>query len=74
MSQLDAGNTPSLGDKMNNAGKRLDLIIVPEPQVMRADAPLRRHGNGFGQHQSRPAGRPAAEMDQVPVIGSTVNA
>ena len=38
------------------------------------DAALGRDGGGFGHDQRRPAHGPAAEVDQVPVVGEAVGA
>jgi hypothetical protein len=38
-------------NKADNAGKRLDMFILPNPQVVGADARLRSDCSGLGHHQ-----------------------
>ncbi len=70
--QLDGGDGALRRDKVGDAPQRGHLRVVPQPQVVRRDAPLGGDGRGLGHHQPRPAGGEAAQVHQVPVGGEPV--
>ena len=72
--QLHAGHGPVLRHEAEHAGQHLDVIVLPDAEVIRADAPFRQHRRRLGQDRRRPANRPAAQVDEVPVGGIPVDA
>jgi hypothetical protein len=40
MRQLDAGNDPLFVNEPDNSAQRFDMIVFPNPQILRADASL----------------------------------
>ena len=51
-----------------------DVLVLPDPQVVRRNPPLGQHRCRLGHHQPCAAHRPAAQVHQVPVIGKPVHA
>jgi hypothetical protein len=70
--QLDAGHRALRGDKARDPRQRLDLRVVPQPGVPRADPAIGRHGRRLANDQRRAAGRAAAQMNEMPIIGHAV--
>ena len=54
--------------------ERLDVVVAPDPEILRADAPLGGDGRRFGEHERRAADGAAAQVDQMPVVGEAVGA
>jgi hypothetical protein len=72
--KLNAGVNALFMDEPRNARQKLDVVVFPDSQVLRANPPFRRYRCSFGKNQARATHSPAAEMDQVPVIGKAVGA
>ena len=72
--QLDAGDAAVFVEKPHNSRQRLDVVVGPDPEVLRADAPLGCHGRGLRHHQAGATDRAAPEMHEMPIIGQSVNA
>src|SRR5574338_272567 len=76
-----SGRPPSQGtpvlalrvDEIGDARPRRLLRSVPDARVGGRDAPLRRHGRGFGEYQSGTPDRPAAEVHEVPIVWHAVH-
>ena len=51
-----------------------DVIVFPDAEIVRADAPFGRYRGRFGENERSAAHRAAAEMNEVPVVGEAVNA
>src|SRR5438034_3225068 len=71
--QLHAGDTALRMNEPDDSGQRLYVIVTPDAKILRADAALGKNRRGLGKHQSRPAHRAAAQMDEMPVVGVAVN-
>ena len=67
MGELNPGRRPLPLDEANDPPQALDMPIVVDPEILRADPPLGRHRRGLGEHQSRPADGTAPQMHEVPV-------
>ena len=50
----------------------VDVLGLVHPRAARADPPLAAHVGHLGDDEGRPAGGPAAEMDEVPVVRRAV--
>jgi len=50
------------------------VIVLPDTEILRADAAFRGHGAGFGKDQGGAAYGAAAEMDEVPIAGEAIGA
>jgi hypothetical protein len=48
------------------------VLITPDAEVAVGDPPVCGDGRGLADHQRHPASRPAAQVDQVPVVGEPV--
>ena len=72
VAQLDAGDRPLSVDEPRDTGQGLDVLVAPDSQVSRGDPAVAGDGRGLGHDQRRPAHRPAAEMDQVPVVAQAL--
>src|SRR2546423_8282330 len=67
MGQLHSGDAPLLMNETDNSIQHLDVPIVPNPEVLRTDPPLRQNGRCLSQDQPGATHRPAAEMNEMPV-------
>ena len=56
-------------DEAGDPGQRLHVPVVPDAQVGGGAAAVARHGGRLHDHQGHAADRPAAEVDEVPVVG-----
>ena len=72
MGELDAGHRPLGVDEPGDPGQRRDVFVVPDAEVAVSDPPVCGDGRGLDDHQRHPAGRPAAQVDQVPVVREPV--
>ena len=61
-------------DEADDAREHLDVLVLPDAEILRTDAAFRRDRGRFGEHQAGAADRAAAEMDEVPVVGEAVRA
>jgi hypothetical protein len=61
-------------DEADDARQRFDVRIAPDAGVLRADAPLRKHRRRLDEDDAGAADRPAAEVDEVPVVQQAVPA
>ncbi len=71
--QLEARHAALRGDERADAAQGLDLGIVPQAEVGRADAALRHHRGRLDQQSAQPARGAAAQVRQVPVGGAAVD-
>ena len=72
MGQLNTRYCSLLVDKAGNALEKRNMLILPEAQVKRGNAALRRYSRGFGNNQAGSAHCPAAQVHQVPVVGKAI--
>ena len=68
MSQLDSGDGTLFTNERRNPLERLNLRIVPQSEVVRRNAAVRRHGRRLCDYRTRAADRATAEMDEMPVV------
>ena len=66
MSQLNADGATIGMDEINHLLQRLDLAVLPEAQICRADAASRIDGRAFGQDQTSAAEGELPKVDHVP--------
>ena len=52
--------------------QRLDVVVFPNSKVARSNAPVRGNRRRLDHYEGDPAGSPAAEMNQMPVIGKSI--
>ena len=67
MSQLDGGHATLLLREARDARQRLDLPVIPDAEIARADPSLRRHRRCLDDHQRSAADSAAAVMHEMPV-------
>src|SRR5262249_14453497 len=60
---------PLAGDEASDPRQRLDVRVVPDPQIARADPAVARHRRRLDHDQRTPADGATAEVDQVPIVG-----
>jgi hypothetical protein len=63
MRQLHACDAALLVNEAHDPGQWLDVIVTPDPKVLRADAAFRENGRRLGKHQPsavQPRGCPGA--------------
>jgi hypothetical protein len=70
--QLDPGLAALRVDEADDPRQHRDVLVLPDAEVLRADAPFGRDGRGLGKDQRRAADGAAAEVDQVPVVREPV--
>ncbi|RME09434.1 MAG: hypothetical protein D6802_12030 [Ardenticatenia bacterium] len=72
MGELNAHRRTVGVAKVHNARQRRNLGVVPQAQIVFADAPARLNRCGFGDDQPTAANRPRAQVHQVPLGGAPV--
>ena len=70
--QLDARDSTLGVDKPGDAGQRLDVVVFPNSKVARSNAPVCGNRSRLDHYEGDPADSPAAEVDQMPVIGKSI--
>src|SRR5262249_15705005 len=72
--QLHSGDAALLMNEMNDALERLDVIVTPDAEVLRANAGLRQDRCRFCHYKSCAANSPTTEMYEVPVVRQPISA
>jgi len=72
MRQLDACHGALLPDESRDARQHLDVLVPPDSQIRRRNAPKGFDGSGLGKHQPGAANRSATQVYQMPVVGKTI--
>ncbi len=72
MRKLNAGVRALRMKKRCYAGQRRNVLVLPEAQILRADAAFRCNSSRFGENQAGSADSAAAQVNQVPVVGEAV--
>src|SRR6267143_1862158 len=72
--QLHAGDTALLMNEADDPSQRFNVSVTPDTKVLRTDAALGKNGGCLSKHQSGAAHCPAAQMDEMPVIGVPIAA
>jgi hypothetical protein len=70
--QLDADGGSFGVNQAHDTGQWLDQAILPQAQVIGADAAPRLDGGGFGDQQAHPAYSPSPVVGQVPIGGQAI--
>ncbi len=70
--QLNAGHRSLRFDEAGDPRQRLDMLVAPDAQITGRDPAVGRDSRGFDDDQRHAAGGPAAQMDQVPVVGQSI--
>src|SRR5260370_42311735 len=68
MGQLHSGDASLFVNETNYSTQHLDVLVGPDPEILRTDASLGENGRCLGQDQSGTTYRTAAEMNEVPVV------
>src|SRR2546426_1801472 len=69
----DAENQRGTGvDELHDPLEPCDVLVLPDPEVLRRDAPFRSHGARFGEHQRGAADRARAEVHEMPIVREAV--
>src|SRR4051812_41546189 len=61
-------------NKNNDSAQHLDVLVVPDAEILRTDASLGKHGGCLSQHQSGATNRTTPEMNEMPVVSVSVAA
>src|SRR4051812_31021335 len=61
-------------NKNNDSAQHLDVLVVPDAEILRTDASLGKHGGCLSQHQSGATNRATPEMNEMPVVSVSVAA
>src|SRR2546425_13090051 len=69
---LHAGDGAARVDELHDPLEPCDVLVFPDPEVLRRDAPLRSHGARFGEHQPSAADRARAEVHEMPIVREAV--
>ena len=72
--QLDPRHGAVRGYKARDPRQHLDVAVVPDAEIMRADPAAGLDRGGFRIHERRTADRPGPEVHEVPVGGEAVYA
>lgn len=70
--KLNAGVRALGAQESRNAGERRDVLVLPEAQILEADAAFGSDGRGLSEDQASATDGAAAEVDKMPVIGKAV--
>src|SRR5450755_1548423 len=72
--QLNSGNAALRADEAHDTGQRLDMRIRPEAEIFGTDAPYGGDRCRLGEDKSGATDGAASQMNEVPVVGQSVNA
>jgi hypothetical protein len=65
--QLDSRDGALLPNELENAREHFDVLVFPNPKILRADAAFGQDGGRLGENERRAPDGAASEMDEVPV-------
>src|SRR5215472_9569615 len=72
MCQLNSSERALAVYKLRNAREDFNVIVFPDAQVLRTDAPFGNNGGRFSEDQGGTANGAGAEMDEVPIVSKTI--
>ena len=72
MRQLNTGDGSLPVNEGGDSAQHVDLRVLPETQILRADASARFHGCGFGEDKAGAANGAAAQVHEMPIAGEAV--
>ena len=61
-------------NETDDSAQHLDVLVVPDAEVLGTDATLGKNGGCLGQHQSGATHRATPEMNEMPVVSESVAA
>jgi hypothetical protein len=71
---LNSSQGALLANKTGDSRKKLDVLVLPDSKVVRADAALGRDCGCLGQYERRSANRSAPKVNQMPIVREPVDA
>jgi hypothetical protein len=72
MRQLDAGDGTLAVNEFSDARQHFDVLVFPDPEVSRCNASFRAHRGRLDHYQACSADCPAAQMNQMPIVGEAI--
>ena len=72
MGELRAPDGAVRAHEPTDARQHLDMPVLPETEIVRADPAFSGDGRGFGEDERGTADRELAEMNEMPVVGESV--
>src|SRR5439155_11410540 len=72
--QLHSGHASLFMNKTNDSTQHLDVLVVPDAEVLGTDASLGKNGGYLGQNEAGATNRAAPEMNEMPVVRESVAA
>jgi hypothetical protein len=72
MGQLHSGDASLFVNETDDPTQHFDVLVVPDTEVLRTDASLRKNGRCLSQDQSGTTYRTAAEMNEMPVVSVSI--
>src|SRR4029077_7126045 len=72
MSQLHSSHAPLFVNETDDSAQHFDVLVGPDTEVLRTDAPLRENRRCLGQDQSGTTYGTAAEMNEMPVVSISI--
>ncbi len=70
--QLNTGDGALPANEGGDSAQHVDLLVLPQTQILRADAPARFHRCGLGEHNAGAADGAAAQVHEMPIAGEAV--
>jgi len=74
MRELNSRDRALFTNETSDAAERRDVLVLPDSQILRADAAFGRRSASFRENQRCSADGAASEMDQMPIRGEAVRA
>jgi hypothetical protein len=71
--QLDSGYASLIAKEPGDSRELLDVLVLINPQILRADASLGRHRRRFREYERRSADSAAAKMHEMPIVSETIH-
>src|SRR6266480_7336860 len=59
-------------NKPDDSTQHFDVLVAPDAEILRTDAPLGKNGRCLSQHQSGATNRATPEMNEMPVVSESV--
>jgi len=70
--ELNPGDASLFLHEVGDPPQSGNLLIAPEAEIFGRNPPLGQYGGGFGEDQTGPTDRAAAEVDELPVVGEAI--
>src|SRR4051812_29151301 len=72
MGELNSGHGALGTDELSDSRQRRSVFITPDAKVATGDPSVPSDGCGLNHDERNPTSRPAAQMDQVPIVCESV--